>query len=348
MAGNNTDNNTNCESDSIDDFRNQVYSTSYSIITVFGLVGNGFALLVLIRTFRQCSAFHIYMMNLAVADLLLVSTLPLRVIYYVNKGHWNLGDFMCRSSSYVLYVNLYCSIFFMVAMSCTRFIAIVFPVQNLQLVSERKARIVCITVWVFVCTTSSPFLLSGEYFDPETNKTKCLEPPRRISGLNKVMTLNYLSLAVGFIIPFFVILVCYAGIIRALLTCSSATNKQKTTHTKAIRMIIIVMLTFLVSFMPYHIQRTVHLHMLSRKDVSCEDQIYMQKSVVVTLCLAAANSCFDPMLYFFSGENFRSRLSTFRKASLYSNATQRRQSPGIIIQSEESQEKLKECNGSQE
>lgn len=57
----------------------------YSIITVFGLAGNGFALLVLVKTFRQRSAFHIYMLNLAVSDLLCVSTLPLRVLYYVNK-----------------------------------------------------------------------------------------------------------------------------------------------------------------------------------------------------------------------------------------------------------------------
>ena len=67
---------SNCSS--IDDFRNQVYSTVYSIITVFGLVGNGFALYVLLRTYRQSSAFHIYMLNLAVADLLCVSTLPRR------------------------------------------------------------------------------------------------------------------------------------------------------------------------------------------------------------------------------------------------------------------------------
>ncbi|KAK2890645.1 hypothetical protein Q8A67_013288 [Cirrhinus molitorella] len=118
---------------SIDDFRNQVYSTVYSVITVFGLMGNGFALYVLLRTYRQKSAFHIYMLNLAVSDLLCVSTLPLRVLYYVNKGQWNLGDFLCRISSYALYVNLYCSVFFMMAMSFTRFLAIVFPVQNLRL-----------------------------------------------------------------------------------------------------------------------------------------------------------------------------------------------------------------------
>ncbi|XP_064184398.1 cysteinyl leukotriene receptor 1-like isoform X1 [Anguilla rostrata] len=336
-----------CPSESIDQFRNQVYSTVYSIITVFGLVGNGFALLVLIRTFRQRSAFHIYMLNLAVADLLCVCTLPLRVFYYINKGHWTLGDFLCRVSSYALYVNLYGSIFFMTAMSCTRFIAIVFPVQNLRLVNPRKACIVCICIWVFICSTSSPFLMSGEYVDKETKKTKCFEPPKGSGGQSKLKVLNYFSLVMGFILPFLIILICYAGIIRTLLMGSNGMNRRKTTNTKAIRMIVIVTLVFLVSFMPYHIQRTIHLHLLSRGDVSCEEQVYMQKSVVVTLCLAASNTCFDPLLYFFSGENFRNRLSTLRKASVNSSILPRH-SHKTIPQNVEDQDKLKCCNGPQD
>eukprot|EP00063_Salmo_salar_P048906 XP_014023741.1 PREDICTED: cysteinyl leukotriene receptor 1-like [Salmo salar] len=156
------DNTTNCLS--IDDFRNQVYSTVYSIITVFGLAGNGFALLVLVKTFRQRSAFHIYMLNLAVSDLLCVSTLPLRVLYYVNKGQWNLGDFLCRVSSYALYVNLYCSVFFMTAMSVTRFLAIVFPVLvsshwNIQLLHCVMSELTTVLPENILVTTSKSALI---------------------------------------------------------------------------------------------------------------------------------------------------------------------------------------------
>ncbi|XP_062855781.1 cysteinyl leukotriene receptor 1 [Trichomycterus rosablanca] len=322
-------NNTECNT-TIDDFRNQVYSTSYSIITIFGLAGNGFALFVLIRTFRQSSAFHIYMLNLSVADLLCVCTLPLRVLYYVNKGEWIYGDFLCRISSYALYVNLYCSIYFMMAMSFTRFLAIVFPVQNLQLGTERRARIVCAGIWVFICTACSPFLVRGEHKDLRTNKTKCFEPPEDVKGQTKLVVLNYLSLVVGFIVPFLVILLCYAGIVRALLRNANTVKKQRNTRTKAIRMIVVVMLAFLISFLPYHVQRTIHLH--KQNGSSCKERIYLQKSVVITLCLAAANSCFDPMLYFFSGENFRHRLSTFRKASVSSFSYRRNRTLSPSIQ----------------
>ncbi|KAK1167419.1 cysteinyl leukotriene receptor 1 [Acipenser oxyrinchus oxyrinchus] len=320
MSGVNfSDNNSICPS--IDDFRNKIYSTVYSLITVFGFVGNGFALYVLIKTFRQRSTFHIYMMNLAISDLLCCLTLPLRVVYYVNKGHWYFGDFLCRISSYALYVNLYCSIFFMMAMSCTRFIAIVFPVQNLKLVSERKAKIICACIWIFICATSSPFLMSGT--KEVGNKTKCFEPPRG-TDTRKLVILNYFSLVVGFSIPFLVILICYTGMIWTLMVNSGSMKKQKSMQTKAIRMICIVMAAFLISFMPYHIQRTLHLHFLMKKGSSCDDIVYMQKSVVITLCLAAGNSCFDPMLYFFSGDNFRRRLSSFRKPSVSTNLTEKK------------------------
>ncbi len=300
---------------SIDDFRNQVYSTSYSLITVLGLAGNGFALVVLIRGYRQSSAFHVYMLNLAVSDLLFVMTLPLRILYYVNHGQWNQGDFLCRISSYVLYVNLYCSIYLMAAMSVTRFLAIVYPVQNLRIVTENRARLVCVVIWVLMCIASSPFLMSGSYIDPATNKTKCFEPPEGPSSkTTKLRMMNLLSVLLGLILPFLIILICYAGIVRTLLSRTHTSQRQRGTGARAIRMIVIVLLTFLISFFPYHVQRTIHLNFLSRNDTTCSEHVAMQKSVVVTLCLAASNSCFDPLLYFFSGEAFRSRLSSMRQS----------------------------------
>ncbi|XP_061542567.1 cysteinyl leukotriene receptor 1-like [Phycodurus eques] len=313
-------NSTNCPS--IDDFRNQVYSTSYSLITVLGLVGNGFALLVLLRTYRPSSPFQVYMLNLVVSDLLCVSTLPMRVVYYVNKGQWNQGDFLCRITSCALYVNLYCSIYFMAAMSVTRFVAIVFPVQNRLLVTVKHAQLVCVGIWIFICLASSPFLMFGQKFDPVSNKTKCFEPPIG-QDVSKVVMLNNLSLVLGFTVPFLIILICYAGIIHTLLYRTPGTRRQQDTGSKAIRMIIIVLLTFLVCFMPYHVQRSVHIHSLYRTDTSCSERVIMQKSVVVTLCLAAANSCFDPLLYIFSGEGFLKRLSSMRlsrSASTYNRS----------------------------
>ncbi|XP_056899736.1 cysteinyl leukotriene receptor 1 isoform X2 [Takifugu flavidus] len=266
---------------SIDDFRNQVYSTLYSVIIVLGLAGNGLALAALSRPRRQSSSFYIYLVNLAVSDLLCVMMLPLRVVYYVKKGQWDYGDVVCRLTSYSLYVNLYCSIYLMTAMSISRFLAIVFPMKNMQLVKVKCARRVCVCIWLFVCLSTSPFLMNGQHVDSSTNKTKCFEPPQG-QGLHKLLVLNYLSLVLGFALPFLVILLCYAAIIWTLLS-------RKYT-------------------------RTVHLSFLSRVDTTCAERTTMQKSVVVTLTLAAANSCLDPLLYFFSSKSFHTCSSSTRQS----------------------------------
>ncbi|OCT66038.1 cysteinyl leukotriene receptor 1 [Xenopus laevis] len=324
---------------SIDDFRNKVYSTAYSMFTLFGLFGNSFALVILLKTYKQRTAFHIYMINLAVSDLLFICTLPFRIVYYVSKGKWYFGDFLCRISSYVFYVNLYCSIFMLTAMSITRFLAIVFPVRNLNLVSVKRAKWACAAIWVFVTVTSSPFLKTGSF--TIGNRTKCFEPPPSQDAKKDIIILNYISLVIGFIIPFTTILVCYTMIIRTLL--KNSMKKQQDSRKKAIRMIIIVMAVFFLSFMPYHIQRTVHLHFL-KQNKDCKENLAWQKTVVLTLALAASNCCFDPLLYFFSGENFRRRLSTLRKRSVNSIAhgSKRNKSASLQEKSEIFQEQEKQ------
>lgn len=250
------------------------------MISIVGFFGNGFVLYILIKTYHEKSAYQVYMINLAVADLLCVCTLPLRVVYYVHKGIWLFGDFLCRLSTYALYVNLYCSIFFMTAMSFFRCIAIVFPVQNINLVTQKKARFVCVGIWIFVILTSSPFLMSKSYKDAKNN-TKCFEPPQDNQAKYYVLVLHYVSLFFGFIIPFIIIIVCYTMIILTLLKKSM--KKNLSSRKKAIGMIIVVTAAFLISFMPYHIQRTIHLHFLHNETKPCDSVLRMQKSVVITL-----------------------------------------------------------------
>ncbi|XP_070615900.1 cysteinyl leukotriene receptor 1 [Erythrolamprus reginae] len=303
--------NMSCNS-SIAEFRSQVYPVTYSIISILGFVGNAFVLFVLIRTYHEKTAFQIYMFNLAIADLLFVCTLPLRVVYYLYNGNWFFGDFLCRISSYAMYVNLYCSILFMTAMSFFRCIAIVFPIWNIKFISRKRAIMVCVGIWFFVTLTTTPFLQRSTHLSSE-NTTKCFEPPRS-QDVRKVMVLHYISLFIGFIFPFVTITICYTMILNKLL--KNPMHKKETTRKKAIWMILIVTAVFLISFTPYHVQRTVHLHLM-RDETSCES-LYMQKSVVITYSLAAFNCCFNPLLYYFSGGNFRRRLSTFQRGSISS------------------------------
>ncbi|XP_061431539.1 cysteinyl leukotriene receptor 1-like [Lethenteron reissneri] len=287
-----------------DSYKYPIYSAIYGIVCIIGMMGNAIALYVFLCLTRTKSASTIYLINLAFADMFFVLTLPLRVVYYVRDGDWPFGDAMCRISSFAFYANLYSSIFFLTGLSVTRYLAVVHPVRSFKAVTARHAVIACVSIWVFVTLITSPFLLSGQHVT-SSGRTLCFESSG--SSLKMIFAMNYLALVVGVLIPFAIIIICYAAIARALMKTSEGQRRDSNVRKRAVRMIVLVLTVFVVCFIPYHVQRTLLLHKLINRHSSCDTKLYLQKSVVATVCFAAFNSCLDPLIYFFVGEKFRER-----------------------------------------
>ncbi|XP_062463340.1 cysteinyl leukotriene receptor 2 isoform X2 [Pezoporus occidentalis] len=290
----------------IDSFKQVIYPTIYLFIFFFGAVGNGLSIYVFFQPSQRKTSVNIYMQNLAVSDLMFVSTLPFRATYFLLGSHWIFGDIACRIMTYTLYVNMYCSIYFLTVLSVVRFIAIVYPFKHGKVTNMNYARIICVIIWVFVMAVSSPLLTKGiaGYINP----AKCLD--LHPSSTHRLLMMNSFVLAVGFILPFCIIIVCYIFAIKALLKSRSPQCKKAVCHKKALSTIIITLILFLLCFLPYHILRTVHLMYSSCSQAN----LPVHKALVVTLCLAAMNSCLDPILYYFAAENFKARIrSLYRR-----------------------------------
>ncbi|XP_037656467.1 cysteinyl leukotriene receptor 2 isoform X2 [Choloepus didactylus] len=293
-------NNKNCI---IENFKRDFYPIVYLIIFVWGALGNGFSIFVLLQPYKKSTSVNVFMLNLAISDLLFTSTLPFRVDYYLRGSHWIFGDLACRIMSYSLYVNMYSSIYFLTVLSIVRFLATVHPFRLLHATSIRSAWILCAVVWIFTMASSTMLLNSGS--EQKDNATLCLELNN--SKIVKLKIMNHVALVVGFLLPFCTLSVCYLLIIRALLKVEAG---LRVSHRKALITVIIALIIFLLCFLPYHILRTLHL--VIWKVDTCGD--WRHKAVVITLTLAAANSCLNPLLYYFAGENFKDRLrTTFRK-----------------------------------
>ncbi|XP_030332321.1 cysteinyl leukotriene receptor 2 [Strigops habroptila] len=290
----------------IDSFKQVIYPTFYLFIFFFGAVGNGLSIYVFFQPSQKKTSANIYMQNLAVSDLMFVSTLPFRATYFLLGSHWIFGEIVCRIMTYTLYVNMYCSIYFLTVLSMVRFLAIVYPFKHWKVTDMNYARIICTAIWVFVMAVSSPLLTKGiaGYVNPD----KCLD--LHPSSTHRLLMMNSFVLIVGFILPFCIIIVCYIFAIRALLKSRSPQCKKAVCHKKALSTIIITLILFLLCFLPYHILRTVHL-----MHSSCSQaNLPMHKALVVTLCLAAMNSCLNPILYYFAAENFKARIrSLYRR-----------------------------------
>lgn len=300
------DSNNNCLTD---DFKKNFYPIVYMIIFIWGVLGNGFSIYVFLQPYKKSTSVNVFMLNLAISDLLFVSTLPFRADYYLRGSNWLFGDIACRIMSYSLYVNMYSSIYFLTVLSVVRFLATVHPFRLLHITSIRSAWILCGIIWIVMMASSIKLLYNGS--QSNGNTTSCLElNPKTFVRLK---TMNYVALVFGFLLPFCTLSICYLLIIRVLLKVEVPESGMRVSHKKALTTIIIALVIFLLCFLPYHILRTLHLIMW--KEHSCMDKLH--KAVVITLTLAAANSCFNPLLYYFAGENFKDRLrSAFRKCHL--------------------------------
>ncbi|KAG8137094.1 hypothetical protein E2320_005633 [Naja naja] len=72
---------------------------------------------------------------------------------------------------------------------------------------------------------------------------------------------------------------------------------------KSVKMIIIVMLVFIICFLPFHITRTLYYSFRSW-DLSCPTLDAINLAYKLCRPLASTNSCLDPILYFLAGQKF--------------------------------------------
>ncbi|NXN77896.1 CLTR2 protein, partial [Bombycilla garrulus] len=294
LDGSFTNSSPNC---TVDSFKQVIYPIMYLFIFFLGAIGNGLSIYVFFQTSQKTSVY-IYMQNLAISDLMFVSTLPFRASYFLLGSRWVFGDILCRIMTYTLYMNMYCSIYFLTVLSVVRFVAIVYPFKLEKVTNRKYARITCAAIWIFVLAAASPLFNKG--VAGYRNPVKCLD--LHPSSTHRLLMMNSFVLVVGFILPFCTIVFCYIFAIRELLKPRDPESKRAVCHRKALLTILISLILSLICFLPYHILRTVHLLYSS-----CS-QANLHKALVVTLCLTAMNSCLDPFLYYFAAENFKAKI----------------------------------------
>ncbi|OCT78702.1 cysteinyl leukotriene receptor 2 [Xenopus laevis] len=275
-------------------YKYHVYTAVYSVVFIFGLVFNIAALYVFCFVSKRKGNATICLLNLAAADLTFICFLPFRISYYRNNATWIFGGSLCRISTYCFYFSMYASILFLACLSGLRYFSVVYPGR----VSVKTTIKLCACVWIFSGVSTSPFFLSGTQI--RGNATRCFEPSGQFSW-TRVMYMNYFALICGFLIPFLVTV-----IFNGLLIKHIRHIPMKKKHIRKLTiMIVLVLSVFSLCFMPYHIQRTMHLYYLVHHPNICSLHDVLQKTVVATLCLTILNSCLDPLLYVFVGHGFK-------------------------------------------
>lgn len=305
-------------------FKYRAYTITYLLLFPVALLSNIGALIVfLLQNNRRNSASCVVMVNLALSDASFSLTLPLRLAYYFKGGVWDYPDWLCRLCVFCFYVNLYTSILFLTLLSMLRWLAITKPLRHRTLATPARLSFICLGIWMFVGGASAPFLSNG--VTKRAGHPRCFEPSSPASW-ERVLILNYVALALGFLLPFLTIIGCYGSIIQQLTarvsihTNGAAGVRRRHNRRRSVHLVTTVTATFLLCFLPYHVVRSLHLHAVCGR-WRCGVTMALQRAVAVTLCMAAANSVVNPLLYYYCTSTFRDRLKDAHSSILSSRGS---------------------------
>ncbi|NXN99180.1 GPR17 protein, partial [Rhinopomastus cyanomelas] len=293
---------------------NALFSAFYFLDFLLAFVGNALALWLFVRDHKSGTPANVFLMHLAVADLCFVLVLPTRLVYHFSGNHWPFGEMPCRLTGFLSYLNMYASIYFLMCISIDRFLAIVHPVKSIKLRRPLYAHLACACLWAIVGLAMAPLLLSVQTVQTG-NTTVCLQLYREKASRRALA-----SLAVAFTLPFVTTVTCYLLIIRSL---KGGNRVEKHLKDKAIKMIIVVLMIFLICFVPYHVNRYVYILHYNGAQTSCETQRVLALGNRIASCLASLNGALDPVMYFFVAEKFREALCSLacvRKAAALPHA----------------------------
>ncbi|XP_048203358.1 C-C chemokine receptor type 4 [Perognathus longimembris pacificus] len=267
----------------------------YSLVFLFGLFGNSVVVLVLFKYKRLKSMTDVYLLNLAISDLLFVFSLPFWGYYAADQWVFGLG--LCKMISWIYLVGFYSGIFFIMLMSIDRYLAIVHAVFSLRARTLTYGVVTSVVTWSVAVFASLPGLLFSTCYT-DHNRTYCKTRYPGNSTMWKVLSSLEINV-LGLLIPSGVMLFCYSMIIRTLQHCK---NEKKN---KAVKMIFAVVILFLGFWTPYNV--VLFLGTLVELEVlqHCTFERYLDYAVQATESLAFVHCCLNPVIYFFLGEKFR-------------------------------------------
>ncbi|KAM9488832.1 C-C chemokine receptor type 4-like [Clarias gariepinus] len=272
----------------------------YSLFFVVGFPGNMLVLWVILRGVQLKSMTDVCLLNLAIADLLLIFTLPFLAHY--ARDTWIFGNAMCTLVLSVYYIGFYAGIFFIVLMSIDRYLAIVHAVFALRIRTKTYGILASVVIWIIAVAASFPELryIGVELYD---GKKICNAYPKD-ENHNDVKSAAFIKMNVlGMLIPLGIVGFCYTMVIRKLKTIR---NSKKL----SIHLVVVVMVVFFCCWIPYNIAAL--LKVLELQEIlpsKCELSKSIQLMLQVTEAVAYLHSCLNPFLYVFVGEKFRKPLA---------------------------------------
>uniref|UniRef100_A0A8C5EAG6 G-protein coupled receptor 183-like n=1 Tax=Gouania willdenowi TaxID=441366 RepID=A0A8C5EAG6_GOUWI len=274
-----------------------IFPIFYSLVFLISAFGNSLVLYVLCQRKQKFNSTSIYLVNLALSDSLFTLALPGRITYYIRHFDWPFGDLLCKVTTLLFFANTYAGIGFMTCISLDRYLAMVNPHQLQCLRSVKVVRRICCLVWALVSLQIAPLLFHSMLHEHQEKRT-CMEY-FNFEGSPNIPYLLLMGCAISFCCPLAIIVACYAKInlkLRAVVTENSVTVRLGRNH-RANTVILLILLTFIMCFGPYHVNIIQPVRSLG----------------LLRFSLMNFNCCLDPVIYFFAIKTYKKQVMNLFK-----------------------------------
>lgn len=317
------------------EFRYLLFPPVYGLFFILGLIANIYVLFVIrcLREAKSMGEIRIYMTNLTIADLLFVCALPFWIDYYARHGDWIYSDFMCRLTGSLFFINTYCSILFLGAISVNRYWAVTKPLDAASSDHRRRGIIICVAIWLVTGAMSIPFLASPGTNVDSDGKTRCFEGYQdQTDAQKKAVAATHFAIIGMFFLIFFLVVICNLLIVHNLLTQTppqsivrsatllsrkSTMNLSNVTRPRGVKrratqMLLAVVGVFVLCFLPHHVIQGLWTLAVLQIQEGWGHVDWSEKTVQglndmhqITLVLMGLNCILDPVVYYFATRKFR-------------------------------------------
>ncbi|XP_066539977.1 C-C chemokine receptor type 5-like [Hoplias malabaricus] len=283
-----------CQNRDVKDFGRVFLPTLYSMVFIVGFIGNGLVACVLIKYRQKSNMADMCLLNLAMADLLFLISLPFWA-HYAALNQWTFGNFTCKAVTAFYMLGFYSSIFFMILMTVDRYVVIVH--SHISLISRRHSANVALAcfMWILSLISSLPNMIFSQ-LNNATNESTCKPEYPKQTYWKKF---GYIQLNFGLILPLLIMVFCYSQIIYTLYHM-----KSQKKH-KSIRLVLVLVIVFFVFWTPYNVVTFLFFLHQSGHLQSCEWQQNLNLSMQWVETIAFSHCCLNPIIYAFVGQKFR-------------------------------------------
>ncbi|XP_064179318.1 urotensin-2 receptor [Anguilla rostrata] len=270
-----------------------------SVMCLVGVSGNIYTLVVMCHSMRSAASMYIYIINLALADLLYLLTIPFVVCTHFLKA-WYFGDAGCHILISMDFLTMHASIFTLTIMSTERYFAVLKPLDTVKR-SKSYRKAIAILVWVASLVLTLPMIVTIQLM--AVGKKSICQPTLSVLSYKIYISILFCTSVVA---PGVVICYLYIRLARTYWVSQTETFKltKKLPNQKVLYLIFTIVLLYWACFLPFWIWQLLNLYQpslpISPKAV--------RNINYLTTCLTYSNSCINPFLYTLLTKNYKEYL----------------------------------------